>query len=865
MTSISEDHSKIMNFCNETEFTIVSQSPSTLHCCDYTERHDHNRVEYSRIRGVPLTGDRKKEFFRVSKGAHSFTAEVAVRLLDIVCPGGQHDVITVFPKEDISSGTDEKGDSVTFEGGAPPASSLAADSIHESEMRADGVIRGILVVLRHHGAPHPVVDSFIQQARAYLVVPDEGTFFKRAKYLTVAPMARFLRNDLPKCPAGEIKFTGQFNKWAKPRFKKYCQKNIHLWYSFLQAKRAALPLSEELVKTTYEEHRKAMEIEDPIDDKTHDLVMKVLKPHLKAVRKEMKRRLQSPIGSSSLSHTPSTSACQEVPRSKGGQAAEIRSLVPDIVRYSPKATASVRVLPQLRRMTFYPKLLQDGVVRFNVTVEEFEYSDGLELWKTTLEKETFAYRGQKLHCTIQAVIEPLKIRVISKGEAVPYYASKDLQRALHGAMREMDCYRLIGRPLCPTDLMDLYGERCEGGSGPEEWFSIDYSAATDNLSARLSQSIMNFLIDGFSEHQKALYRSVLAPHEVEYPPDFDIPPVTQKNGQLMGSVLSFPILCIANLGLYLANIVDDTRPLKRKLKGVLVNGDDMLYVAKVSRWQNHIDLGRKVGLVMSPGKAYHHSRYANANSACFNYNLEDPRATPWSIPFLNTGLYFNQSKVLASDADGERGFCSTINRLLQGALPGKGAELMKQFMHKHRVLIAEECRGRNLFTPKSLGGMGVERPYGFDVKFTWVQKAHAFRILQDQPFGWLGLGPKPGPAVPIAVSVLPPWEEAEKTVKISKSLSRRQTFDLLSDRLMEAPLEICTVRCHDGVVTRAQPKVDQSREAMIDFYVERFNLDEDCENPWTQLWRDLSATLSTGLGFGQDPSEADFEFACRFN
>ena len=155
------------------------------------------------------------------------------------------------------------------------------------------------------------------------------------------------------------------------------------------------------------------------------------------------------------------------------------------------------------------------------------------------------------------------------------------------------------------------------------WNSIDYSAATDGLSARLSRSILLSIIRDFDPRMKAMYRAVLAPHTCKYPFPFNekVGDIDQQNGQLMGSILSFPILCLANLGLYLANIRDDPRRLRRKLQGVLVNGDDMLYVARESRWNSHVSLGERVGLKMSPGKAYRHPVYANANSACFHLDL----------------------------------------------------------------------------------------------------------------------------------------------------------------------------------------------------------------------------------------------------
>lgn len=768
------------------------------------------------------------------------------------CKCGSHEFLY------SESGTDsEVVGSTQFAGGIPPASCLAADSIHESVKRADGVIRGILVVLRHHGATHPVVDSFVQQARDYLVHPDEKVFFKRAKYLTVAPMARFLKQEPPKVPDLAWKPIGQFGKWAKHRLSVYCRRNIHLWYSFLQAKRAALPLSEALVLTTYEEHRKAMEIVDPIDDSTHDSVMKLLEPVLKKVSAGIRAKLSS--AGASLDHTPSNSACFEETRSKGGQAAVMRRLVPEIELYDEKRSTRDRRLPTLARMVFHPILYQNGVVRYNVVVEEYEYPDGERLWKDSVQKESLRYkRVGRLECIIQAVIEPLKIRVISKGEAVPYYFSKDLQRAIHGTMRDMPCFRLIGRPLCPTDLIDLASNRCILGKGRYEWFSIDYSAATDNLSARLSASILERLTRGFDESTRALWSSVLAPHHCSYPElkAGCVEDVDQRNGQLMGSILSFPVLCLANLGLYLETIKEDTRPLRDRLRGVLVNGDDMLYVAKHSKWNDHILTGEKVGLVMSAGKAYCHSRYANANSACFDYDLYRSNATPWSIPFLNTGLYFGQSKVLADDK-GERdeGFCSTVNRLLQGALPGKDSELMRQFVARHSSWIEQECRGRNLFVPQALGGMGVTRPLGFETKFTWQQRAVAMKRVNEQPYGWLGAGPLPAGDVPERSEIIQPWISKE-VEKRKDRLTSRATFDLLSMSKMELPFRVCLKRasetrpCYGRQKRRLAPEFQLWKDAVqesLELQIHEDSSVNSSNTAWTVIGRQLDFCLLSGV------------------
>jgi hypothetical protein len=658
-----------------------------------------------------------------------------------------------------------------------------SEEVHTSFARARGILRGLKLILAHHGASQSVIDSFETQAMAYLDVESEATFFKRAKYLTVAPMARYLECEAPKQPDLAWSPIGQYRNWAKTRLRVFSRKNTHLWYSFLQGKRCALPLSSDLVLTTYKEHREAMDRPDPIDDETHDRVMKELKPVLEKIRQTLQSvystagREDDWITPEETHHVASTKASYEKSRAGGGQLGALLRTVPQLQKCNPlNHVRSVvgRRDPDLVRMVFYPRAVISGRVELNVVIEEYEYPGGESEWFDNVRKTCVSYAAEQrtLKATIQAVLEPLKVRVISKGNAGPYYASKRLQKALHDVLRGMDCFRLIGQPLGATDLYDLAVNSVQVGTGRDEWFSIDYSAATDKLSARLSASILGFLLENQDPAMVNLWQSVLAPHMCEYPFPYDesVLPVQQRNGQLMGSVLSFPILCIANLGLYLSVIAKDPRPLSEKLKGVLVNGDDMLYVAPRSLWDDHVALGRAVGLEMSPGKAYHHPVYANANSACYHFDLsrfnhvdryEDtdllirgPRrrgggefwwtaqsqsSSPYYIPFLNVGLFFGQNKVLGNDTEEEeqaKSYTSVIDRLLSGALPGKACDILAMYLKRHKSQIKEETENgmRNLFLPISHGGMGITKPDGWKSDITLLQRVMAYQSFRETPY-----------------------------------------------------------------------------------------------------------------------------------
>lgn len=609
-------------------------------------------------------------------------------------------------------------------------------------------------------------------------------------------MAWYLKQEQPEAPPVDFRHTGIWRKWARSR-RFTNRKNTHLWYSILQAKRCALPLTKEMVLATYVKHRKAMNLEDPIDDDTLESVFEELRGVLEPIREALTKSYGSDSALDDLVETswaPSQSAAYERSRSHGGQKGFLRETVefcPDgqrardeqwFDRCDIQADPSERIEPELLRMQFYTKIVINGQVFTNIVVEYLGYPRVTSLWDEALSEAILQVdTGRPLRCEIYGILEPLKVRVISKGESIPYYASKELQKKLHTVLRGMDCFRLIGRPLCPTDLVDCAQNPVQTGEGEHLWFSVDYSSATDCLSAALSAKILNYLTEFLPERMREIWRRVLAPHQCEYPPvklssassatefreshsdllghevgssdagsTITLPPTMQKNGQLMGSPLSFPILCLANLGLYLEVIKDDPRPLYEKLKGVLVNGDDMLYVAPESLWDKHVSLGNRVGLIMTPGKAYKHRVFANANSTCFHYDLSKEDATPWQIDFLNTGLLFGQNKVLQKDTgldeDEQSNAVSVINQLLKGALPGRQKPLLKSYLNRHKEKISKECAGRNLFIHTSLGGMGVTPPLGWSWKFTERQRISASaRVAEMGPYADFGSGPRRAP------------------------------------------------------------------------------------------------------------------------
>jgi len=708
--------------------------------------------------------------------------------------------------------------------------------------RAIGWVKRLSVILINVGASIRVVKSFEEQLFEYLLIEDELTFFARAKYVSVLPMAMYLHftnpgsnPDLPKTPDKEFSFQGVFKRWAKNRLRWCTMKHTWLWYSILQGKRAAYPLTEDVVYSTYVKHRVAMEKPDGISEEVLEQVMSLLEPLLDQISSRLIKSYIPPNLDNELervdgtSHCASQYACFETSRTRGGQMNYLKSLSVAKGNYLNRCDSdptdkifSLRVEPVLVGMEFHTKVRINGVVYYNITLDKYDYPDGRVVWANGIVGELDRVGVKEIRkAKVASVLEPLKVRTISKGEGVPYYLSKPLQLALFSILKKYRCFSLIGEPLCPTALIDLSKNRSNCGEGPHEHFSVDYSAATDELSARLSKCIMERILCKYPESWKEIWLPVLAPHHVSYPRvkgHPQIPPVQQQNGQLMGSVLSFPILCLANLGLYLAVLGKncDARSIWEKMRGVLINGDDMLYVARRSLWESHIKIGREIGLIMSPGKAYHHPIYANANSACFHYDLSktEPnscghRSVPVHIPYLNTGLMFGQGKLLAEEG---RLMSSVVTQVCQGAAPGQQVRLLKLYLSIHKDAIRRECKGRNLFMDISLGGMGQKAPYGWQWWPTERQRMVAAHLVQQNRNGFLGNGvfweqPKELDVSSVRVPWLArfsdqEWEDTYEQrlldVKDSQLVKLKAHKSLLSVNKCTAKFVSCLKRRHEG-------------------------------------------------------------------
>jgi hypothetical protein len=254
--------------------------------------------------------------------------------------------------------------------------------------------------------------------------------------------------------------------------------------------------------------------------------------------------------------------------------------------------------------------------------------------------------------------------------------------------------------------------------------------------------------EGFVEHADEEGRRIRSGGTFHLVLKRALPPCVQRNAQLMGSRLSFTILCLCNMSLYLAvrKRTDDKLGIKWNnkrvrfwLDRVLINGDDLLtqFTSDEIVWFNEI--GNDIGLRMSVGKVYTHDRYANINSTAYDCPITGGHAT--EIPYLNSGLFFGQNKVLSrvggidelneqEKANGEAPHIAVLDEVVAGAFRGKHIDLLKAYLEFHKTDLQKECRGRNLFVAISLGGWGCTAPVGWKFHITPSQQNEIARLYR---------------------------------------------------------------------------------------------------------------------------------------
>jgi hypothetical protein len=175
-----------------------------------------------------------------------------------------------------------------------------------------------------------------------------------------------------------------------------------------------------------------------------------------------------------------------------------------------------------------------------------------------------------------------------------------------------------------------------------------------------------------------------------------------NRGQMMGHILSFPILCMIN---YSSSTLDLPEG-----RFVRVNGDDVLFPATPEEYRRWEINTRNVGLKKSLGKNYYSRDMAMINSEVYTWGKEEGRLV--RLQFPNVGLLGYLSDFVDKD-----GIIISPWEQLSGIL----RDFWKGVPPQHQSFAKRLIRARypilsgfpgSLFGPTALGCMGLPVPEG---------------------------------------------------------------------------------------------------------------------------------------------------------
>jgi hypothetical protein len=370
--------------------------------------------------------------------------------------------------------------------------------------------------------------------------------------------------------------------------------------------------------------------------------------------------------------------------------------------------------------------------------------------------------------SVVALQEPFKIRTISIADGPATAAASPLQRLWHTTLKTLRPFSLIGGKRVADTVGDVFS--FENG---KPFVSGDYSAATDRLSMRATSVILRVLLKRIalpSELRDRLERSLMS-SVLDYSrtlesfrgrvPDelldsIKLPPQSQQtNGQLMGNILSFPILCLVNLSAWAhAELTSETQfgistvknTIQRGLfRGyltldelnnlpVLINGDDILFQASPTLYDTWLSLLPQYGFKPSMGKNYYSDEFFTINSEL--YTAQGFQTRPWWGAFetdlirLRNEIKFETGEdVLKADM---RRVLPRIQEFLRETVDPASwpiaNTLWLELYHESGILGAYQ--GLNWFLPVDLGGVGLD-PSGQNYFTTYAQKKLAIRMSLD--------------------------------------------------------------------------------------------------------------------------------------
>jgi len=219
----------------------------------------------------------------------------------------------------------------------------------------------------------------------------------------------------------------------------------------------------------------------------------------------------------------------------------------------------------------------------------------------------------------------------------------------------------------------------------------------------------------------------------------------------MGSIISFPILCIINAAVCKLAVDLTDGPKRNNLSAypLLINGDDCAFVASEeckSAWEK---IALMAGLEPSVGKTYFSKDFVNINSTNFlvatatqdsglDYDMEFRQ-----VPYVNLGLLYglkrSGGKADLNDVDVDLGSRHVeLLRLAAGCVSED--DLTRKFVN-HNWSSLKTFRDNRIpwFVPKQYGGLGMQETANPDWRMSRMDR----RICTAMVLGELPRPPSP--------------------------------------------------------------------------------------------------------------------------
>lgn len=335
--------------------------------------------------------------------------------------------------------------------------------------------------------------------------------------------------------------------------------------------------------------------------------------------------------------------------------------------------------------------------------------------------------------------EALKNRVITKSISSPQLVMRSLWKKLHSVLKVHKTFTLLAQPEVDSErLLNWLGTNL---AEDEAYLSGDYSAATDNLESWVSNCIANAIADELKlfEVERRLLVSQLTGFSIQVEdgtvvstPTGDKPQKEnrmkpQARGQLMGSVVSFPVLCIANAAI--SRWAYEVGGLKRRLTllrdcPLTINGDDMLMRTTANGREAWSKIAAFCGLEESIGKTYFSRDFVEINSTMFRRDEDNPfllqstkgrelitRRSPFHhVPFVNIGLMRGLKRSggsvgLKDLTSSDETIGSRYREMLTRTPPHLKPQVHSRFIEYHKPILTD-C-GLAWYIPEWLGGVGL--------------------------------------------------------------------------------------------------------------------------------------------------------------